>query len=138
VRVKITFVMALGLGANGLFMLFAPESWYGFIPGVRDTGPSNLHFIRDVGCAYLVAAASFFWLAGARTQAWPAALAGGVFLSLHAGVHIWDTVRGREAPSRLAGELPTVLLPAALALVLALPPGGTFTKRGVRRCSDGG
>ena len=44
-------------------MLARPEIWYYSIPGVTGTGPLNLHFIRDIGCAYLVAAAGLCgWL----------------------------------------------------------------------------
>ena len=79
-------LLGLILSANGIAMLAAPETWYLSVPGVAETGPLNPHFVRDIGCAYLVSGAALLWLA--RTaSAWPAALAGSAFLLLHAGVH---------------------------------------------------
>ena len=117
-RRALTWLLGFGLGTNGLWMLIRPENWYYTIPGVVGTGPSNLHFIRDIGCAYLVAGASLFWLANRPRQAWPAALAGGVFLALHALVHLWDTAAGRESSHQLLVDLPAVVLPAFLVLWL--------------------
>jgi hypothetical protein len=118
-RRGLAWVLGLGLGANALWMLIRPEGWYYLVPGVVGTGPPNLHFIRDIGCAYLVVAASLFWLAGKPRQAWPTALAGGAFLTLHAMVHLWDTAAGRESAHQLLVDLPAVVLPAFLALWLA-------------------
>ena len=54
-------LLALILAANGLAMLAAPQFWYHTTPGVTGTGQLNLHFVRDIGCAYLVAAGAFAW-----------------------------------------------------------------------------
>lgn len=113
-------VLGLGLLANGLFMLLAPEPWYGLIPGVRETGPYNPHFIRDIGSAYGVAGASLLWLRK-DWRAWPAAIAGSAFLVLHAAVHLFDALQGRIAMHHLANDAVAVLLPAVLALSLAWP-----------------
>src|SRR4051812_35554810 len=79
-------------GANGLFMLSAPHTWYHAVPGVNDTGPLNLHFVRDVGCAYLVAAGGMAWRAAIPASGWAAALIGSVFLLLHVALHIGETL----------------------------------------------
>ena len=53
---KIVYVlMGLGSLGNGVFMFFAPETWFerGY-PGVTDTGPMNIHFIRDIGVVYAI------------------------------------------------------------------------------------
>jgi len=115
-------ILGLLIGANGLWMVAAPFHWYAAIPGVAATGPANPHFIRDIGCAYLVTALALLWFAAAPEQARPAALFGGVFLLLHAFVHFWDTCAGRESPHRLMAEIPTVILPAFLVLWLGWPP----------------
>ena len=86
------------------------------------------HFIRDIGCAYLVTALALLWFAAAPEQARPAVLFGGVFLVLHAFVHFWDTAAGRESPHRLMAEIPTVILPAFLVLWLGWPPRSTSRK----------
>jgi hypothetical protein len=120
-RTALAAILGLGLAANGLWMLASPRSWYLAVPGVPQTGPANAHFIRDIGCAYLVVALSLLWLARLPKQAWPAALAGGGFLTLHALVHTWDFFTGREPGSQLVVDLPAVFIPAILVVWLAWP-----------------
>ena len=114
------FLLAIVLAANGLMMLFAPETWYRWVPGVADTGPLNTHFVRDIGCAYLVCAAAFVWLT-LDAGAWPAALAGAAFLAMHALLHIGEAVTGGRDMDHLIADLPGVFLLPALALCLAWP-----------------
>src|SRR5262245_21152199 len=48
-------VAALGNLANGAWMLADPVHWYENLPaGVPDFGPVNEHFVRDIGCAFMV------------------------------------------------------------------------------------
>jgi hypothetical protein len=115
-------ILGVLLGANGLWMLAGPFHWYAHIPGVAETGPANTHLIRDVGCAFLVTALALLWFAVSQMRAWPAVLAGGAFLLLHATVHVWDTIAGREHAHRLLAEIPTVILPALVTLWLGWPP----------------
>ena len=82
------------LVANGVLMLLAPETWYRVTPDVGDTGPLNVHFVRDIGVAYLVAGVGLFWRAVDGLQGWPAALAGAAFLLGHALVHLVELVSG--------------------------------------------
>jgi hypothetical protein len=124
----LSLTLALGLGANGLFMLAAPAAWFAALPGVDVTGPFNPHFVRDVGAAYLVAALGLAWLARDRERAWPAALAGGLFLGLHALVHLLDALAGRAPWGHLVLDAPLVGGPAALALWLAWPRGARATE----------
>jgi hypothetical protein len=118
-RRALTVILGFGLGANAMWMLLSPMGWYSAVPGVAATGPANGHFIRDIGCAYLATALSLFWLVKSPKLAWPAALAGGGFLVLHALVHVSDGVAGREHAHQLLGELPTVFLPGVLVVWLA-------------------
>jgi len=118
-RRVLTVVFGLGFFANAVWMLARPQSWYGLIPGVAGTGPANLHFIRDIGCAYLVVAGSLFWLAQAPKKAWPAAFVGAGFLALHALVHVWDTIAERESLHQLLVDVPGVVLPAVVVYWLA-------------------
>src|SRR5262245_31960655 len=62
-RIAVTLIFALVLAATGLHMLIDPAGWYGIVPGVPDTGPLNPHFVRDIGCAYLMSGVAFAWLA---------------------------------------------------------------------------
>ena len=58
-------ILALILGAlmaaNGAYMFVDPPSWYSAVPGVPDTGPLNLHFVRDIGIAYFTAGVAIAW-----------------------------------------------------------------------------
>ena len=121
-------ILGVALGANGFWMLASPFHWYNSIPGLPATGPANGHFIRDIGCAYFVSGLALLWLVVAPQKAWPAVLLGGLFLLLHAGVHIADTLAGRETSHRLLTEIPTVIVPAILAIWLGWPPNSQFQK----------
>lgn len=109
------------LAANGLAMLLAPEAWYAGMPGVIYTGPLNLHFVRDIGCAYLMAAAGLLWRVLEPRRGAAAALTGAGFLLLHAGVHVWELATGRCGWGQFLRDVPGVLLAALAALWLAWP-----------------
>ena len=112
------WVLDVLLVVNGAVMVAAPAWWYGIIPGVEDTGPLNLHFVRDIGAAYLVAGGGLLWFLRDK-RARPVALAGCAFLTLHALIHLWDAAAGRESLAHLALDLPTVILPGLLIFRLA-------------------
>jgi uncharacterized protein YjeT (DUF2065 family) len=116
-------ILAIGLGlllaANGFLMLFDPAQWYAMVPGVPETGPLNAHFVRDIGAAYVVTGVAIAWLA-LDTRAAPAALAGALFLTLHALVHVADAIAGRMHADHVATDLVAVFLPVAIALWLVL------------------
>ena len=104
----------LNLG-NGLWMLLAPAAWYRDLPaGVPDTGPLNVHFVRDIGSAYatigvalLVAASRPVWRRGVL-------LATTLFYVLHALVHVTDLMADRLEASHWLIDLPGVFLPTIL------------------------
>ena len=112
-------VLGMALTANGLVMLGVPDAWYASVPGVPQTGPFNPHFVRDIGAAYLVSGAALAWFAFDRA-ARAAAIAAAAFLTLHALIHLWDATAGQERAHRLLADLPTVFLPAALAIWIVL------------------
>lgn len=114
-------LLAAGLAANGTAMLVQPVAWYHAVPGVIDTGPLNLHFVRDIGAAYLASAAGLLWRALRGPAAAPAAQCGALFLGLHAAIHIGETLAGLCGWRQLLADTPGVLLPALLAAVLAGP-----------------
>jgi hypothetical protein len=116
----LVWILGIGLAINGLIMLAVPGGWYATVPGVNETGPFNAHFIRDIGVAYLVVGAALAWCAK-RRAALPAAQAGAAFLAMHALVHLWDAAAGREHAHQLLIEVPTVFLPAVLAIWIAWP-----------------
>lgn len=113
----IIWVFGLALAANGLFMLAVPAPWYALVPGVADTGPLNVHFICDIGAAYLVAGGGVIAFLRDR-RARPAALAACAFLTLHALVHLGEAAAGRESLLQLARDLPLVIVPGPLLFLL--------------------
>jgi hypothetical protein len=117
-RTAVNVILISILVGNGLLMLLAPEYWYHLVPGVPATGPFNPHFVRDIGCAYLVSGGSFLWLIR-DAQARPAAQAAAVFLTMHALTHVWDSLAGRENLEHLVGDIPGVFIVPALALWLS-------------------
>ena len=92
-RITVAIGLGLALAANGFLMLLDPAGWYALAPGVPETGPLNLHFVRDIGCAYILTGLALAGLA-LNERAWPAALIGALFLSLHALVHVADGFSG--------------------------------------------
>ena len=119
VRIIVAIGLGLALAANGLLMLVDPATWYALVPGVPETGPLNAHFVRDIGCAYLLTGVALGALAvseGARS----AALAGALFLTLHAAVHVADAIAGRAHADHSLTDLAGVFAPAAIALWLVL------------------
>jgi hypothetical protein len=116
----LAWLLGLLFAANAVLMLVDPAAWHGAVPGVATTGRLNAHFVRDVGCACLATGAALFWFAvDARARA--AAFAGGVFLALHALVHLAGAARGRESARGLVDDLLPVFVPPALVLWLAWP-----------------
>ena len=114
-------LLALFNVANGLAMLFASSTWWASVPGVPDTGPFNLHFVQDVGTAFLasgLALAARAW----RIDWWPAAVAGSSFLVAHALIHLVLIAGGHD--HHAAENFAAVVMPAALALYSSFPAKG--------------
>ena len=116
--------LALGLAhiGLGLWLVIAPLSFYWAYPGVAETGPFNAHFMRDIGCAFLVAGMGLAWFAVDR-RARAAALMGAAFLALHALMHMLDGLTGRESPAHLVHDLPLLIGIALAAFWVAWPQG---------------
>jgi hypothetical protein len=119
-------LLVLLLAGNGLVMLLASIWWYGAVPGVTGTGPFNLHFVRDIGAAYLVCGMALGWYAARPAEARPAVMGAAAFLLLHVLIHVVDAffpeLCGRTASGGLADVLrdfPGVYLPALLAAWIA-------------------
>lgn len=108
--------------ANGLWMLAAPARWYTDVPaGVPDTGPLNLHFVRDIGAAFLTFGVMFLATASRAEEHRGVVLGAGLFFVLHAAIHVWDLFAGRLAGDHWLIDVPGVFLPALILGVMALP-----------------
>jgi hypothetical protein len=99
-------------------MLFGPEAWYQWVRTVPHTGPLNVHFVRDIGCAYLASAGGVLFFAVRPDSGRPAATVGIAFLTLHGLVHVWDTLTGRATLEHLASDFIGVLAIPLLAAAL--------------------
>ncbi len=113
----------LGAGslANGAWMLFDPAGWYAGVPAaVPDFGPLNLHFVRDIGCAYAVLGAALLLAARRAALRAPLVGVGALFFAAHAILHVHDTLRGLVHSGHWWLDLPGVYLPALLLVPAAL------------------
>lgn len=110
-----------GLG-NALWMLADPEGWYHNLPArVPDTGPLNLHFVRDIGCAYAAVGIAFCCAAETPSMRRGVLLGGALFYGFHALLHVADIVAGRLPAEHWLVDLPGVFAPAILLAALCLP-----------------
>lgn len=103
------------MAGNGILMVADPPAWYASVPGVADTGPLNLHFVRDIGFAYLTAGSALVW--GAFGGGWKVSATGTMFLALHATLHALERVSGHQHDG-LTGDLIGIHLPTALAAIV--------------------
>ncbi|MGH8595054.1 MAG: hypothetical protein ACREXT_00185 [Gammaproteobacteria bacterium] len=120
-RNALNWLLGLTFTLNGLAMFLAPETWYALTPGVPETGPFNPHFVRDVGCAYLVCGGALLALVF-RPALWPPAMAAAIFQILHSLTHVWGAATGMVAQIHILSDLLLVVLPTVLMLWLAWPP----------------
>jgi hypothetical protein len=112
----IALAALISLG-NGLFMLADPNGWYNAVPTVKFTGPPNGHFIRDIGIAYLVCAILLGFAAINPPMRWLALVAGGLWLSGHGALHVWEVASGICAPEIFWQDAPGVLGPPLLVWI---------------------
>ena len=117
-------LLLLGIGGtvNGLFMLFTSEAWFASI--ATDTGPFNVHLVRDVGAAYVTSGVASVW--AARVPRWrtPLAASAALFLGLHGLIHVFEVVTGMQPPAHLLEDFPGVYLPALLLAGIAVRSHG--------------
>ena len=113
----LTFMLAAVMGLNGVYMFVDPPGWYAAVPGVPDTGPLNLHFVRDIGLAYLTAGVALAWseLGGG----WRLSAVGAMFIALHSLLHVGETFMGHHH-GVILNELLAVHLPAVLAIAVSV------------------
>jgi len=122
-------IFAAGNFASAAWMLADPAGWYVGMPAaVPDTGPLNLHFVRDLGSTFaMMGAALVMGAMRPRLRVAMVALVA-LFYVLHALVHVTDTVAGRLPASHWAIDLPGVYVPALVMIVLTMAAA-----RGARR-----
>lgn len=115
--------------ANGVFMLVKPLDWYVFVPTVVTTGPPNAHFIRDIGLAYIGSGLILLYAAANPVLRWRAALVGGLWLTFHGLLHIYEVAAGICGPATFWADAPAVIgQPALVIIALAI----VFSRRNAR------
>lgn len=113
-------LLATLTAANAVWMLADPQHWYHDLPAaVPDTGPYNEHFVRDIGCAFATVAIGLGWAALRPRWRAPLVTVSALFLAAHAGLHVFDTMRGFLGGAHWLLDLPGVYLPALVTLPLA-------------------
>ena len=116
----IAFVAIFAL-ANSAFMLIDPINWYFAVPNVRFTGPPNLHFIRDIGAAYLGCGVMLAYAAFYPSGRWLAAFSGSLWLIAHGLVHVWEVAVGICGPGQFWSDSPaTVWIPLLVWVALGI------------------
>lgn len=113
----LTLILAALMAANGVYMLADPPGWYAAVPGVPDTGPLNVHFVRDIGIAYFTAGAALAW--SAFGAGWRAAALAALFIGGHSLLHLGETILGQHHDV-IVNELVAVHLPAVLVLAISI------------------
>lgn len=98
-------------------MLFAPEHWYNAVPGVTATGPINIHFIRDIGAAFLMSGMALA-VYGKNPVLWVAAPIAAIFPGVHAGIHAFGLLSGHSHDSTTV-DFFGVVFPGFLTLLIA-------------------
>ena len=115
-----TIILGLsGLGnlLNGVWMLFYPKSWYLYLPGaIPDFGPLNEHFVRDLGCMFIVWGVLLIWSSVDKKIRIPTLIALTLWYGTHAFVHVYDTARGLVKSIHWLIDIPLCYAPAIIFL----------------------
>lgn len=115
-----SLLMTVGLLwlATGILIFADPHGFYERTPGLAMMGPYSVHFIRDVGLAFVASGVATAF--GARGRNRNLALAGAGWPFLHALFHfqIWSH-RGFPFDAIAAFDFIAVIAPAFLAVALA-------------------
>jgi hypothetical protein len=112
---------AAGNLANGLWMLANPGHWYIHLPAnVPGTGPLNEHFVRDIGCIFLLIGVVLAIAVFKPRFRLTALLFATGFYAAHALVHVYDSMRGLLPPGQWRYDFVPVYGAALLLIVLSV------------------
>ncbi|MGI9327038.1 MAG: hypothetical protein ACR2PZ_17605 [Pseudomonadales bacterium] len=117
-RILILWALVAYYLITGLFISVAPLAFYETGPGVSDTGPYNMHFLRDVGFAFTVSSVGIAY--GLKRKLKPLLLFGTAWLAMHGLFHLtlWF-LHTHPASSSAVIDLVLVVLPAAVVTYLS-------------------
>jgi len=117
---KAFLLIGVGSVLNALWMLAAPEAWYEHLPAeVPDFGPFNIHFVRDIGCAYLAVGLALVWAARNSSVRFGLVGVAAIFYVAHSLLHVYDTARGHVDALHWLLDFPVIHLPAIFLVFAA-------------------
>ena len=104
---------------TGLYISILPLTFYENAPGVSDTGPYNMHFLRDVGFAFTISALGLAY--GLYKDLKPLVLFGSAWLVAHGIFHLvlWFLHTHPMSEGAIV-DLILVVLPAAVLAYFAI------------------
>jgi len=117
----ILLVVGLFHAANALWMLAFPGQWAAIV--VHQPAPVHLelHFIADIGMAFLASGAALIWSARRGRQFATWAVAGAAWPALHAAIHLKEWLF--DGPPAVTGDIINegvgVILVGAAGVLLA-------------------
>lgn len=113
------YIFGLYFFVTGLYIFFAPETFYRLTPGLSDMGPYNFHFIRDVSFSFLAGGGALAY--GAFRQNKPVLIFGAAWPFMHALFHsqIWAH-RGFPFDHIWLVDTLAVILPGLIVFWLAI------------------
>lgn len=116
-RIPILWSLVVYYLITGLYIAVLPFVFYETGPGVSDTGPYNMHFLRDVGFAFTVSAFGIAY--GLKRKLKPLVVFGTAWLAMHGLFHLilWFMHPSSEGA---VNDLVLVVLPAAVVTYLGL------------------
>ncbi len=101
----------------GLIGILSPEIWYQYTPGASDTGPLNVHFVRDIGIAFVAAGVGLYLgVASTNLKSLSGPVVAMVFIGGHAILHTFEMVVHHFDLSVVLRDVVLIVLPAALAV----------------------
>lgn len=121
----IYIVLAIGFLINGLVMLLAPGMWLEFMPMQLQMTNTSFYFTRALGLADIAMSPLFFWCARNLKKRKPVHFALTVYVLGFALLNAIEIALAPVIPGGIGFWLPMLLLvflPAALMLLIALPP----------------
>ena len=104
---------------TGLYIAVLPQVFYLNAPGVEATGPYNMHFIRDVGFAFLTSSLAMGY--GLYKGLKPLLVFGALWLLVHGLFHLslW-ALHGMHMDGAAAIDMVLVSIPAIVMFVLCV------------------
>jgi len=112
---------AAGNLVNAVWMLASPAHWYLNLPAnIPGTGPLNEHFVRDIGCIFLLLGMALLAGMFVRRLRLPSMVLATAYSLLHALVHVYDSARGLLAPDHWRVDVVPIYATTLLSLWLTV------------------